>query len=860
MTEAYAAFLESKGHRVDPKGFEPLPVHPALYPFQSDIVRWAVKLGRAAIFADCGLGKSFMQLEWARQISRMAQGISGTTRRWRGQVLIVAPLAVGQQTIEEAKKLGLDVSRDPGALLQITNYEQLHKLDPADYAGIVLDESSILKSLDGATRTDLLKRWTTVPYRLACTATPAPNDVSELANHAEFLGAMSRVEMLATFFVHDSDTGEWRLKGHAAGDMWRWCAKWSVFVRRPSDLGYQDEGWALPGLSITDEVVHTGLQVELGGISSRPKVRKLTLEARVVRALEIISGSTAWPRPEKSEELPSADNTPPTAISTSSGPSSGRSAIRTASEISTSGESTDSARTTTTPSTSPKGVSAPFAEDPQSPGTCSTSTTTTVPAPCVGSFVAPAIVPSGSFSTIQSPSLPHSSISSGDQWLVWCNLNAEEEALEAALGDQCVVISGRTSEEDRIRLERDWREGRVRVLITKPKVFGFGMNWQHCHRTLFLGLGDSYEQYYQAIRRIWRFGQTSPVDVRIVISDVEGAIADNVKRKEEEAKKMAESIVAAMGDEQAGRVRETREDVYQPKEADGENWALLLGDSVERIKEIPDASVGFSVYSPPFASLYTYSSSRRDLGNSKTHEEFFKHYSYLIPEILRVTMPGRRTAVHCQQLSKTKNTHGYIGWWDFRGDLIRAYERAGWIYDGEICIDKNPQAQAIRTKSKQLMFVQKEKDSSWLRPAMADYILLFRHPVENPETPVKTDVSNEEWILFAHPIWYGIRESDVLKSYREGRADEDEKHICPLQLETIERCIRLWSNPGDVILSPFAGIGSEGYVARRFGRRFIGIELKESYWQQAVANLQRADAEGPMERTEAVGVPERKAS
>jgi DNA modification methylase/superfamily II DNA or RNA helicase len=740
MTEAYAAFLESKGHRVDPKGFEPLPVHPALYPFQSDIVRWAVKLGRAAIFADCGLGKSFMQLEWARQISRMAQGISGTTRRWRGQVLIVAPLAVGQQTIEEAKKLGLDVSRDPGALLQITNYEQLHKLDPADYAGIVLDESSILKSLDGATRTDLLKHWTSIPYRLACTATPAPNDVSELANHAEFLGAMSRVEMLATFFVHDSDDGEWRLKGHAAGDMWRWMARWSVFVRRPSDLGYPDEGWALPPLTIRDEVVAAGVEgLELGGITRRGAVRKATMGPRIARTLELIRAN---------------------------------------------------------------------------PG----------------------------------------------QWLVWCGLNDEQDTLEEALGAECVSVQGSTSEEDRITREAAWRAGQVRVLITKPKVFGFGLNWQHCSQMAFLGLGDSYEAYYQAVRRCWRFGQANPVDVRIVISDVEGAIADNVKRKEEEAKKMAESIVAAMGDEQAGRVRETREDVYQPKEADGENWALLLGDSVERIKEIPDAAVGFSVYSPPFASLYTYSSSRRDLGNSKTHEEFFKHYSYLIPELLRVTMPGRRTAVHCQQLSKTKNTHGYIGWWDFRGDLIRAYEKAGWIYDGEICIDKNPQAQAIRTKSKQLMFVQKEKDSSWLRPAMADYILLFRHPVENPETPVKTDVSNEEWILFAHPIWYGIRESDVLKSYREGRADEDEKHICPLQLETIERCIRLWSNPGDVILSPFAGIGSEGYVARRFGRRFIGIELKESYWQQAVANLQRADAEGPMERTEAVGVPERKAS
>jgi hypothetical protein len=271
----------------------------------------------------------------------------------------------------------------------------------------------------------------------------------------------------------------------------------------------------------------------------------------------------------------------------------------------------------------------------------------------------------------------------------------------------------------------------------------------------------------------------------------------------------------------------------------------MLGDSCERLKEIPDAASGSaSTRRRSPRSTRTARAARATWATRQSYEEFFAHYAFLVRELLRVTMPGRRTAVHCQQLGTTKATHGVIGWRDFRGDLIRAYVAAGWIYDGEICIDKNPQAQAIRTKSKQLMFVQKEKDSSWLRPAMADYILLFRHPEENAETPVKTDVTNEEWILFAHPIWYGIRESDVLRSYRDAREDEDEKHICPLQLETIERCIRLWSNPGDVVLSPFAGIGSEGYVARRFGRQFIGIELKEAYWKQAVANLQPGGRRG----------------
>jgi DNA modification methylase/superfamily II DNA or RNA helicase len=729
----YVDFLKTKDYRIEAAGFDAGALNPLLYPFQADIVRWATKLGRAAIFADCGMGKSFMQLAWAREV----------TLHTGRPVLIVAPIAVGQQTIDEGKKLGIEVVRaqEPGspAPIQITNYERLHKFLPVkgQYAGIVLDESSILKSLDGSTRTSLLKDWVTVPYRLACTATPAPNDVVELCNHAEFLGTMSVAEMKATFFVHDSDDLTWRLKGHASTEMWRWMARWARFVRRPSDLGYEDGGWQLPPLTIRDEVVATGLPAEaLGGIAKRSAIRKQTLTARVQKAVEIIK-------------------------------------------------------------------------------------------------------------------------SSSDQWLIWCGLNDEEDAIVEALGAECVQVSGQTKEDDRIEREADWRSGRVRCLATKPKVFGFGLNWQHCHRMLFLGLGDSYEQYYQAVRRCWRFGQQYPVEAVVVISDVEGAIAENVRRKEADAIATAESIVAAMRDEQTGKVRETREDIYKMQAAETDNWAMINGDSCEVIKGVADASVGFSVYSPPFASLYTYSSSRRDLGNSQSYEEFFNHYAFLLPELLRVTMPGRRTAVHCAQVSTTKATHGVIGWRDFRGDLIRAYVKAGWIYDGEICIDKNPQAQAIRTKSKQLMFVQKEKDSSWLRPAMADYILLFRHPGENT-VPVKTDVSNEEWILFAHPIWYGIRESNVLKSYKAAREDEDEKHICPLQLETIERCIRLWSNPGEVVLSPFGGIGSEGYVARRFGRKYLGIELKESYWKQAVANLQQADAEGIQQPTVPVDLPVKK--
>lgn len=725
MTNGYATFLESKQPRIEIAGREPLPVHPMLYPFQADIVRWAVRLGRAAVFADCGMGKTLIQVEWARNFA--------------GRVLIVAPIAVGQQTIAEGAKIGVTITRVhepdevPESGIVITNYERLARFAGMGFDAIVLDESSILKSVDGKTRTMLLQEFTSIPHRLCCTATPAPNDITELANHAEFLGVMSRTEMLATYFVHDSDGAArngWRLKGWSADAMFQWMAKWAVFVRSPSDLGYDDGAFVLPELHIKDEVVRCDWKPDgqlfacgLGGVGTRTAVRRASMENRVLRAAEIIMSS---------------------------------------------------------------------------PG----------------------------------------------QWLVWCGLNDEGRELAKMLGSDAVLIEGSDSEDDKIAREATWRSGAVRVLISKPSIFGFGMNWQHCYQMLFLGIGDSYEQYYQAIRRCWRFGQHHPVDCRIVVSDAEGEIANNVRRKESEAARMADSVVYAMRDEQLESIRGVQRHMdYITDDCvkDGE-YRLMLGDCVERIKEVPDASIGLSVFSPPFASLYTYSASDRDMGNSRDYDEFFRHFGFLVPELLRVTMPGRRCAVHLQQVTTTKATHGVIGWRDFRADVVRVFQDAGWVYDGEVVIDKDPQAQAIRTKSKQLMFVQKERDSAWLRPAMADYICLFRHPGENQEPVRPDDVTNEDWISWARPIWYGIRESDTLQTV-EARDEKDEKHVCPLQLGTIERCVRLWSNPGDTVLSPFAGIGSEGYVALQHGRRFVGIELKPGYWKVACKNLARANAQ-----------------
>lgn len=305
-------------------------------------------------------------------------------------------------------------------------------------------------------------------------------------------------------------------------------------------------------------------------------------------------------------------------------------------------------------------------------------------------------------------------------------------------------------------------------------------------------------------------------------------------------------------------------DLYTTDDAYGDAWRLMLGDSCERLSELPSESVDLSVCSPPFDSLYTYSPSMRDLGNSSSRTEFLEHYGYIVREQLRVTKPGRKACIHVQQIATKKAVDGYIGLTDFRGDVIRLFIDCGWIFDGEVTIWKDPQAQSIRTKAHALAFQTKNRDSSKTRPALADYLLLFRAPGENAvpirHEATRGEVTNDDWIDWASPIWsdyheggwldgeqicpvwWGIKETRTLNT-RVAKENGDERHIAPLQLDFIERCVRLWSNPGETVLSPFAGIGSEIYVAVKLGRNGIGVELKRSYWGTAVKNLQDLDRE-----------------
>lgn len=280
---------------------------------------------------------------------------------------------------------------------------------------------------------------------------------------------------------------------------------------------------------------------------------------------------------------------------------------------------------------------------------------------------------------------------------------------------------------------------------------------------------------------------------------------------------------------------------YETDTREGHGWRMLLGDSCERLHELDEASVDLAVYSPPFASLYTYSASERDLGNSASRREFLDHYRYVIDGVLRAHKPGRICCVHVQQITTQKARDGVVGLTDFRGEVIAAHIAAGWIFHGEVTIDKDPQAQAIRTKAQALMFNTLNRDSSFSRPALADYLLMFRKPGEN-EIPVKPQVDNNTWIEWARPVWLGIRESDTLNA-AAGREEADERHICPLQLPLIERCVRLWSNERELVLSPFAGIGSEGVVAVKLARDFVGVELKRSYYETACDNIAAAEGQ-----------------
>jgi len=439
--------------------------------------------------------------------------------------------------------------------------------------------------------------------------------------------------------------------------------------------------------------------------------------------------------------------------------------------------------------------------------------------------------------------------------IVWAIRNQHADDLEKAIragGLNVAQIAGVTPDEERVEIVRRFQAGELDVLVSKPKVIGHGVNLQRADRMIFAGYDESYEALHQAVRRAWRQGRVGNLEVLVLVAPEErGVVAtlrtkgdrwreDSERQEQEFARALAgdlhayhEGLTMTAHADEAERLPDVRSDYY---------W-LQHGDSIELMGAMEPDSVDLAIFSPPFASLFTYSSAPEDMGNcsDQATEEFNLHFAHFAERLFRIVRPGRVCALHLAQLIAFRARHGRKGLRDFRGDVIDAMEDAGWLYYGEFVIPKNPQAVAIRTKSERLQFSQFKRDSLESSPALNDYMLQFRKPGKQ-SVPVLNDVSNEEWIRWASGVWDDIRETDVL-SYHAARSEDDEKHICPLQLPVIERCVRLWSNPGEVVFSPFGGIGSEPYTAicqRRIG---WAIELKAEYFRQMERSVERAVSE-----------------
>jgi superfamily II DNA or RNA helicase len=717
---------------------------PHLHDYQRFATAFAAARKRAALFLECGLGKTSCALAWVEQM------------RGGGPAVICAPLAALHEFEREREKffpsMTIRIVRGPmvdewfdapmGVAL-MTHHAFLEHRDLTGINAFVLDESSILKSGDGRIAQSLITSVRPVPNRLAMSATPAPNDPTEYASHAHWLGYVrSDAEFTARFFIRDGKF--WRPKGHAHTSLPEYLSRFCLWMRDPSVYGMPcsalpDTDYAYRVRAVAD--VDGGVKRDLLGT---PVEMTMSDRSRLRRSLY-----------DDDDRLEAIVN-------------------------------------------EARGVAS----------------------------------------------------------IIWATRNDHADAIEHACkvaGIRVAQISGATKDEDRVHAVRAFQAGDIDCIVSKPKVIGHGVNLQRADRIIWAAYDESYEAHHQAIRRAHRQGRVGQLDVVMLATQSEWPVLETIKTKREEwdttAARHEAMFAASLRPEleafsrgEMTQMSADNQDRLPPVKTD--HYTIHNDDCIAQLARMAPASIDLAVFSPPFAALFTYSSQREDMGNCSEHvdAEFAIHFSHFAERLLAVMKPGRVCALHLQQLVAFQARHGRKGLRDFRGMVISRMEDAGWIYYGEFVIPKNPQAAAIRTKSSRLQFTQFRRDSLESSPALNDYVLQFRRPGKQ-DVPVVNNVSNDEWINWASGVWSDIRETDVLEGWQAGRADEDEKHICPLQLEVIRRCVRLWSNPGEVVLSPFGGIGSEGYVSVKMGRRFVGSELKPSYYGQACRNLAQAKSE-----------------
>lgn len=703
----YKEFLEQKKKTFIESGFDinEKNLNSNLFDFQKFAVKTSLRKGRFALFFDCGLGKTLMQLSWSEAV------FNQTNKK----VLVLAPLAVVEQTKDEALKFG--ISKE---CFDITNYDQLKNIDCSIYSGVVLDESSILKGRDGKLSSLIIESFKNTPYKLACTATPSPNDHMELGQHSEFLGAMSYLEMLAMYFVHDGgETSKWRLRKHAKDPFWKYVCTWSMACDNPNTLGFFHDGYSLPEIEYIEHIISVENNTEtlFGDVAVSAtdlhKDLERSFEQRILKTIDLVNES--------------------------------------------------------------KG-----------------------------------------------------------QVIVWGLKNNETDTLEKHL-DNAINVQGSDTPEFKAKHLNGFAKNKFKTLITKTSIASFGMNYQNCNEMIFMSYDFKFEQFYQAVRRCYRFGQKNKVIVHILIPESQINVRATILEKQQRHFEMIQEM-AKYSSESDYKSAKSKV-MINNKEIKTENYHLLNGDCVQESKKIEENKADLIVFSPPFAELYVYSDKEEDMGNVSDYKQFERHFKFLIPELKRILKPGRICAIHCMDLPIQKGKEGYIGLRDFSGMLIDWFQENGFVYHSRVTIWKNPVTEMQRTKALGLLHKTIKKDSSMTRVGIPDYVLFFRNDGDNEIliTHQDTDPSSKDylpvdlWQKHASPVWYDIDYSRTLQ-YRSGRDGNDEKHICPLQLDTIERIIHLYSNEGETVFSPFGGIGSEGFSAMKMNRKSISIELKESYF------------------------------
>ena len=716
----YKEFLKTKQKNFLSSGFkvkdEDLNIN--LFDFQKHILKIALEKGRFAIFADCGLGKTLMQLSWSECIFK----------KTNKKVLILAPLAVVNQTKNEAIKFNINIDS-----FDIYNFEQLKNIDISIYAGVVLDESSILKGRDGKLSRLIIDSFINTPYKLCCTATPSPNDHMELGQHSEFLGSMSYLEMLAMFFVHDGgETSKWRLRKHAQDDFWNFVCTWSISLDNPKSLGFEGDGYNLPDIEYIEHIipVENNTNTLFGDVAVSAtdlhKDLKRSLNKRIDKTIELVNNSN-------------------------------------------------------------------------------------------------------------------------EQWIIWTLKNDEANQLSKVINDS-INVQGSDKPEYKAKHLNGFANKEFKSLITKTSIASFGMNYQNCFNMIFTSYDFKFEAFYQAVRRCYRFGQKNKVKVHLLVPESQVNVRKTILEKENKHKTMIKEM-SNYSSKTDYKLNKTNI-IIKNKEIKTKNYHLFNGDCVEESKKINTNAADLVVFSPPFAELYVYSDKAEDMGNVKNYKEFENHFKYLIPEIKRVLKPGRICAIHCMDLPIQKGKEGYIGLRDFSGMLIDWFTNEGFIYHAKTTIWKNPVTEMQRTKALGLLHKTIKKDSAMSRVGIPDYVLFFRNEGDNL-IPIQHQDESESlpnylpvdlWQKYASPVWYDVDYSRTLQ-YRSGRDGNDEKHICPLQLDTIERIIHLYSNENEVVFSPFGGIGSEGFQAITMNRKSISIELKESYFKLNAKNHRDVDNE-----------------